>query len=59
MTVDNKWKDGELQWRTAVTPEQDAAYMDAVKRGDTETARRMVREAAAKAMPIASGTGRT
>ena len=34
-----------------VTPEQDAAYMDAVNRGDMETARRMVREAAAKAMP--------
>ena len=29
----------------------DAAYLDAVKRGDMETAQRMVREAAAKAMP--------
>ena len=29
----------------------DAAYMDAVKRGDTETAERMVREAAARAFP--------
>lgn len=34
-----------------VTPEQDAAYMDAVKRGDMDTAMKMVREAAAKAMP--------
>ena len=32
-----------------VTPEQDAAYMDAVRRGDMETAQRMVREAAEKA----------
>ena len=32
-----------------VTPEQDAAYMDAVRRGDMETAERMVREAAEKA----------
>ena len=29
-----------------VTPAEDAAYMDAVRRGDTETAARMVREAA-------------
>lgn len=29
-----------------VTPEEDAAYMDAVNRGDMETARRMVCEAA-------------
>ena len=34
-----------------VTPEEDAAYMDAVRRGDTETAQRMVREAAKRAMP--------
>lgn len=34
-----------------VTPEEDAAYMDAVGRGDMETAQRMVREAAARAMP--------
>lgn len=32
-----------------VTPEQDAAYMDAVERGDMETAQRMVDEAAKKA----------
>ena len=39
------------QPRSRVTPAEDAAYMDAVKRGDMETAQRMVREAAAKAMP--------
>jgi DNA polymerase III sliding clamp (beta) subunit (PCNA family) len=32
-----------------VTPEQDAAYLDAVKRGDLATAQRMVDEAARKA----------
>lgn len=32
--------------RSTVTPEQDAAYMDAVNRGDMEAAQRMVREAA-------------
>ncbi|MBQ9430922.1 MAG: hypothetical protein IJU44_05155, partial [Kiritimatiellae bacterium] len=31
-----------------VSAEEDAAYMDAVRRGDTETAERMVREAAAR-----------
>ena len=36
---------------SAVTPEEDATYMDAVKRGDMETVRRMVREAAKRAMP--------
>ena len=55
--VDHKWTDGVLQFDTPelspVTPAEDAAYMDAVKRGDTETAQRMVREAAAKAMPAA------
>lgn len=54
ITVDHKWVDGELQFRqprNRVTPAEDAAYMDAVKRGDMETATRMVREAAAKAMP--------
>ena len=43
----------ELQFRqprSRVTPAEDAAYMDAVKRGDMETAQRMVREAA-RAMP--------
>ena len=34
-----------------ISPADDAAYMDAVKRGDMETAQRMVREAAARAMP--------
>ena len=34
-----------------VTPEEDAAYMDAVRRGDMETAQRMVCEAAKRAMP--------
>ena len=35
----------------SVTPQQDAAYMDAVSRGDMETAQRMVNEAAKRAMP--------
>jgi hypothetical protein len=34
---------------SAVTPEQDAAYLSAVERGDTEAAQRMVDEAAKKA----------
>lgn len=34
---------------SSVTPNQDRAYMDAVNRGDTETAQRMVDEAAKKA----------
>ena len=45
--LDSMWFSRELE----VTPIEDAAYMDAVKRGDMETAQRMVREAAAKAMP--------
>ena len=32
--------------RYSITPAEDAAYMDAVNRGDMETAQRMVREAA-------------
>lgn len=36
---------------STVSPEEDAAYMDAVKRGDMETAQRMVREAAENAFP--------
>ena len=47
--VDHKWTDG--QKRFSVTAADDSAYMDAVNRGDMETAQRMVREAAAKAMP--------
>ena len=42
--------EADVRWRR-VTPAEDAAYMDAVERGDTETAERMVREAAARAMP--------
>lgn len=34
-----------------ITPEEDAAYMEAVKNGDMDTAMKMVREAAVKAMP--------
>lgn len=34
-----------------ITPAEDTAYMDAVKRGDMETAGRMVREAATREMP--------
>ncbi len=37
--------------RFRITPEQDKAYMDAVKAGDIETAQRMVIEAARLAMP--------
>ena len=33
------------------TPEQDAAYADAVRRGDMETAERMKQEAVSRAMP--------
>ncbi len=36
---------------SVVTPQQDADYMDAVNRGDMETAQRMVMEAAKAAMP--------
>lgn len=36
---------------SVVTPQQDADYMDAVNRGDMETAQRMVLEAAKAAMP--------
>ena len=36
---------------SGVSDEEDAAYLDAVKRGDMKTARRMVLSAAAKAMP--------
>ena len=34
-----------------VTPEEDAAYMDAVRRGDMEAAEKMERDAVARAMP--------
>ena len=34
-----------------ITPEQDRAYLDAVNRGDMETAQKMVDEAANEAMP--------
>ena len=34
-----------------ITPEMDASYLDAVERGDMETAQRMVMEAAKLAMP--------
>lgn len=49
ITVDHKWRDGELQFRqprSRVTPAEDAAYMDAVKRGDTAKAERLAAEAA-------------
>lgn len=36
--------------RWSITAEEDRAYLDAVRRGDMETAQRMVREAAARAM---------
>jgi hypothetical protein len=37
-----------------ITPEQDAAYINAVKSGDSETAQKMVDEAAKKAAPSKS-----
>lgn len=40
----------EEEPRGGITQEEDAAYIEAVERGDMETAGRMVREAAAKAM---------
>lgn len=40
-----------------ITPAEDTAYMDAVRRGDMETAERMVREAAAREMPNAKVVG--
>ncbi len=43
--------DSENNSRFSITPEQDTEYLDAVKRGDMETAREMVRNAAAKTMP--------
>ena len=54
ITVDHKWVDGKLRFRqprSRVTQAEDAAYMKAVEAGDTATAARMIREAAAKAMP--------
>lgn len=45
----------------AVSPEEDAAYMDAVKRGDMETVERMKQEAVSRAMPstkVVDGNGR-
>ena len=54
-------KRGETELSVAtVTREEDAAYMDAVNRGDMETAQRMVREAAERAMPetmVTDGSG--
>ena len=43
--------DGILSRSGDVTPEMDAAYMEAVEAGDMETAQRMVIEAAKLAMP--------
>lgn len=38
--------DNGVRFRRAVTPDQDAAYMEAVESGDMETAQRMVNDAA-------------
>ena len=43
----------------SVTPAEDAAYLDAVSRGDMETAQRMVREAAARSSPARSTSSST
>lgn len=42
-------EDNDIRFR--ITPDQDKAYMDAVKAGDMETAQKMVIEAAKLAMP--------
>lgn len=42
---------GETERTPLVTAEEDAAYMEAVKRGDMETAAKMVREVAGRAFP--------
>lgn len=44
-------KDSAEHSQPLVSPEEDKAYMEAVKRGDMETAARMVREVAARAFP--------
>ena len=50
--VDHKWTDGEMRFSVRrVTPEEDAAYMDAVRRGDMEASEKMERDAVARAMP--------
>ena len=46
ISVDHKWIDG--QQRFSITTAEDAAHADAIKRGDTKTAARLVREAAEK-----------
>lgn len=43
-----EYGDGILSRSGDITPEMDAAYMEAVERGDMETAQRMVNEAADK-----------
>lgn len=42
---------------SGITAEEDAEYMEAVKNGDMEKAERMVRKAAAKAMPYTKVVG--
>ena len=44
-------KDKDTSKKRLVSPEEDAAYMDAVKKGDMETAAKMVREVAGRAFP--------
>ena len=48
-TTTEKTAAKEVKSQARVTSEQDAAYLDAVKRGDMETAQKMVDEAAKKA----------
>ena len=48
-TTTEKTTAKEVKSQARVTSEQDAAYLDAVKRGDMETAQKMVDEAAEKA----------
>lgn len=49
--VDDLGDKGGTNGNGEVTPAEDAAYMDAVKRGDMETAAKMVREVAGRAFP--------
>jgi hypothetical protein len=52
---------GQERFSPQITPEQDAAYLDAVQKGDTQAAQRMVDEAAKAAGytlgPLWHGTG--
>ena len=50
-TIIDKSESVKNSVKNSVTPEQDAAYLEAVKNGDMETARKMVREVAGNSSP--------